>query len=110
MGLLKEYILNSREIHDTDADILHMKYLCDTQGFNTNDKLWYCFLFGLVDNIFSALLLLQNFPKPENININDVRDFLKKILKQLFLVQIRKNVSPMLQTQSKIILMLLVKM
>ena len=94
MGLLKEYILNSREIHDTDADILHMKYLCDTQGFNTSDKLWYCFLFGLVDNIFSALLLLQNFPKPENININDVRDFFKENSKAIIFGSDKQKCKP----------------
>ena len=72
MGLLKQYIKNSKEINDIDASLYHLKYAVEKLEFNQRQKIWICFLYGLTYHLPSALALWNEFPDAEKLDLERV--------------------------------------
>lgn len=78
MGLLKQYIKNSKEINDIDASLYHLKYAVEKLEFNQRQKIWICFLYGLTYHLPSALALWNEFPDAEKLDLERFNYFYRK--------------------------------
>lgn len=83
MGLLKQYIKNSKEINDIDAGLYHLKYAVEKLEFNQRQKIWICFLYGLTYHLPSAFALWNEFPDAEKLDLERFNLFYKENYKKI---------------------------
>ena len=80
---LKQFIINSKKINDIDAALYHLKYAVDKLEFNTKQKIWICFLYGLTYHLPSALALWNEFPDAERLDLERFNTFYRSNYKSI---------------------------